>query len=201
MEGGGGWEGCGTPPKSYILLRYVFLKQTNYHIEVVWSELIVKIVSFKNILSPSFTVNSSYPYKTTGLEKPQRPNTDAVTQNQSLKESTESGSPSIGPFSISTVVNITIVLISVFVISFLMYGLSYLRKVFISRKNKKLDLQYTTNNNSMYECVEFPHHMWIGYLIKKRKNLERPIPGDLIRGRNQELYFVINRYPLYNFSF
>lgn len=108
----------------------------------------------------STTVNSSYPYKTTGLEKPQRPTTDAVTQNQSSKESTESGSPpSIGPFSISTVVNITIVLISVFVISFLMYGLSYLRKVFISRKNKKLDLQYTTNNNSMYECVEFPHHM------------------------------------------
>lgn len=95
---------------------------------------------------------------TTGLEKPQRPTTNAVTQNQ--KGSTQSGSASsVGPFSISTVVNITIVLISIFVFTFLIYGLSYLRKVFITRKNKKLDHQHTANNNSMYECVDFPHHM------------------------------------------
>lgn len=106
----------------------------------------------------STTVNSSYPYKTTGPEKPKRPTTDAVTQNQ--KGSTQSGSASsVGLFSISTVVNITIVLISVFVFTFIIYGISYLRKVFVSRKNKKLDHQYTANNNSMYECVEFPHHI------------------------------------------
>lgn len=108
----------------------------------------------KNILLiPSFTVNPSTSYKTTGLGKQQRPTTGAITQNQSLKEST------VGPFSISTVVKITIVLISVFVISFLIYGLSYLRKVFTSRQNNKLNLQYNANNNSTYECVEFPHHM------------------------------------------
>lgn len=112
----------------------------------------------KYFLSPSFTVNSSYPYKTTGLGKPQRPATYPATQNQ--KGFTQSGpASSIGPFSISTVVNITIVLISIFVFTCLIYGLSYLRKVFISRKNKKLDHQYTANNNSMYECVDFPHHM------------------------------------------
>lgn len=105
-------------------------------------------------------LNPSTSYKTTGLGKSQRPTIDAITQNQSLKESTESGStPSIGPFSISTVVKITIVLISVFIISFLIYGLSYLRKVFTSRQNNKLNIQYNANNNSTYECVEFPHHM------------------------------------------
>lgn len=105
------------------------------------------------------TVNPRTSYKTTRLRKPHTPTTDAVTQNQSLKKSTESGSPSIGLFSIPTVVNITIVLISVFVISFLIYGLSYLRKVFTSRQNNKLNFQYSANNNGVYECVEFPHHM------------------------------------------
>lgn len=105
------------------------------------------------------TVNPRTSYKTTRLRKPHTPTTDAVTQNQSLKKSTESGSPSIGLFSIPTVVNITIVLISVFVILFLIYGLSYLRKVFTSRQNNKLNFQYSANNNGLYECVEFPHHM------------------------------------------
>lgn len=105
----------------------------------------------------STTVIPSTSFNATRMETP---TTDAVTQDQSLKKSTESGSASpIGLFSIPTVVNITIVLISVFVISFLIYGLSYLRKVFTSRQNNKLNLQYNANNNSTYECVDFPHHM------------------------------------------
>lgn len=108
----------------------------------------------------STTAIRSTSYNTTRMDKPLTPTTDAVTQDQSLKESTESypASP-IGLFSIPTVVNITIVLISVFVISFLIYGLSYLRKVFTSRQNNKLNLQYSANNNAVYECVEFPRHM------------------------------------------
>lgn len=120
----------------------------------------------KYFLFQSFTAIRSTSYNTTRMDKPLTPTTDAVTQDQSLKESTESypASP-IGLFSIPTVVNITIVLISVFVISFLIYGLSYLRKVFTSRQNNKLNLQYSANNNAVYECVEFPRHMWISHLL------------------------------------
>lgn len=108
----------------------------------------------------STTVIPSTSFNATRMEKPQTPTTEAVSQDHSLKKSTESGSASpIGLFSIPTVVNITIVLISVFVISFLIYGLSYLRKVFTSRQNNKLNIQYNANNNSAYECVDFPHHM------------------------------------------
>lgn len=66
----------------------------------------------------------------------------------------------ISTSSISLVFYITVVLISVFVISFLIYGINYLRNICISKQKVITFLPQTRNaDNSLYECVDFPHHM------------------------------------------
>lgn len=55
---------------------------------------------------------------------------------------------------------ITVALLSVCMISLLMYGISYLRKMNTSKhRTKTPDHQFKNNGNSLYECVDFPHHM------------------------------------------
>lgn len=66
----------------------------------------------------------------------------------------------ISTSSISLVFYITVVLISVFVISFLIYGINYLRNICISKQKVISSVTQTKNaDNSLYECVDFPHHM------------------------------------------
>lgn len=66
----------------------------------------------------------------------------------------------ISTSSISLVFYITVVLISVFVISFLIYGINYLRNICISKQKLISSVTQTKNaDNSLYECVDFPHHM------------------------------------------
>lgn len=55
---------------------------------------------------------------------------------------------------------ITVALLSVCMISLLMFGISYLRKMNTSKHRiKTLDHQFKNTDNSLYECVDFPHHM------------------------------------------
>lgn len=80
-----------------------------------------------------------------------------ITSGGLSKESTNAGSVSPPTF---LVFYTTVALISLFVFFSLIYFLSYLRKMFISRQNiKSSDPQLTNKSNSLYECVEFPHHM------------------------------------------
>lgn len=72
----------------------------------------------------------------------------------------------ISTSSISLVFYITVVLISVFVISFLIYGINYLRNICISKQKVITSLPQTRNaDNSLYECVDFPHHMWTDFIF------------------------------------
>lgn len=77
---------------------------------------------------------------------------------------TSSSSP-ISTSSISLVFYTTVVLISVFVISFLIYGFNYVRKICISKQKILTSVPQTKNaDNSLYECVDFPHYMWTDLL-------------------------------------
>lgn len=110
----------------------------------------------------STTVNPNTQYKRSRLTDSQEQSTwrfqNTTTEGQPLDESTK-----IEPISTSNVLLVfytTVSLISVFVISFFIYGLSFLRKTFISRRNNKPnDLHFNVNGNAVYECVDFPHHM------------------------------------------
>lgn len=110
----------------------------------------------------SFAVNPNTQYKRSRLTDSQEQSTwrfqNTTTEGQPLDESTK-----IEPISTSNVLLVfytTVSLISVFVISFFIYGLSFLRKTFISRRNNKPnDLHFNVNVNAVYECVDFPHHM------------------------------------------
>lgn len=80
-----------------------------------------------------------------------------MTSGGLSEESTNTGSASPPTF---LVFYTTVALISLFVFFSLIYFLSYLRKMFISRQKRKTsDPQFTNKSNSLYECVEFPHHM------------------------------------------
>lgn len=80
-----------------------------------------------------------------------------ITSGGLSEKSTKTGSASPPTF---LVFYITVALISLFVFFSLIYFLSYLRKMCISRqKSKTSDPQITNKSNSLYECVEFPHHM------------------------------------------
>nr|XP_011452067.2 scavenger receptor class F member 1-like [Crassostrea gigas] len=80
-----------------------------------------------------------------------------MTSGGLSEESTDTGSDSPPTF---LVFYTTVALISLFVFFSLIYLLSYLRKMFISRQKRKTsDPQFTNKSNSLYECVEFPHHM------------------------------------------
>lgn len=71
-----------------------------------------------------------------------------------------SHAPPISRSSISLVFYTTVVLISIFVISFLIYGINYLRKICISKRNIIASIPQTKSaDNSLYESVDFPHYM------------------------------------------
>lgn len=87
-----------------------------------------------------------------------------ITERQPLEKSTKTGSaPTKSTFSksASLLFYVTLALISVFVISFLIYIFSYLRKFVISKREiNTSDLQIKNTGNSLYECVDFRQHMW-----------------------------------------
>lgn len=86
-----------------------------------------------------------------------------ITERQPLEKSTKTGSaPTKSTFSksASLLFYVTLALISVFVISFLIYIFSYVHKFVISKREiKTSDLQIKNTSNSLYECVDFRQHM------------------------------------------
>lgn len=110
----------------------------------------------------STAVNPSSPY----IGKSQAPTTLGVQRTISMEKSSEG--LAFGPTSPSNismhggkvVFYITIALLSVCMISLLMYGISYLRKMNTSKHRIKTpDHQFKNTGNSLYECVDFPNHM------------------------------------------
>lgn len=113
------------------------------------------------------TVNPSSPY----IAKSQAPTTLGVQRTISMERSSEG--LAFGPTAPSNismhggkvVFYITIALLSVCMISLLMYGISYLRKMNTSKHRIKTpDHQFKNTGNSLYECVDFPNHMWTEFL-------------------------------------
>lgn len=88
-------------------------------------------------------------------------NPSASNKTKSFTRTTimNSHAPPISRSSISLVFYTTVVLISIFVISFLIYGINYLRKNCISKRNIIASVPQTKNGNSLYESVDFPHYM------------------------------------------
>lgn len=119
-------------------------------------------------LIPLLTVSPIAHDNTSQLEKSQTTSTwgskTTSTVGHPLDGSTKTGSaPTPSTFSKSAplLFYTTLALISVFVISFLIYIFSYLRKFVISKREiKTSDLQIKNTGSSLYECVDFRHHMW-----------------------------------------
>lgn len=123
---------------------------------------------------PLSTVSSSTRNKTSQLATSQTASAGVsqttITERQPLEKSTKTGpAPTKSTFSksASLLFYVTLALISVFVISFLIYIFSYLRKFVISKREiKSSDLQIKNTGNSIYECVDFRQHMWKALLSK-----------------------------------
>lgn len=114
----------------------------------------------------SITVSSSTRDKTSQLATSQTASGGSqttITERQPLEKSTKTGpAPTKSTFSksASLLFYVTLALISVFVISFLIYIFSYLRKFVISKREiKSSDLQIKNTGDSLYECVDFRQHM------------------------------------------
>lgn len=110
----------------------------------------------------STAVNPSTPY----MGKSQAPTTLGVQRTFSMEQSSEGSTfGQTSPSNISmhygkVVFYVTVALLSVCMISLLMYGISYLRKMNTSKHRiKTLDHQFKNTGNSLYECVDFPHHI------------------------------------------
>lgn len=80
-------------------------------------------------------------------------------QLSSIAEEEYSNDSSIGSPSVSKVFYTTVGLISVCVISFLTYGLLYMRKMFISRQKNETSEPQFKNASNVYECADFPNHI------------------------------------------
>lgn len=100
------------------------------------------------------------------MGKLQTPTTLGVQRTISIEQSSEGST--FGPTSrlnismpnVHLVFFITVALLSVFMLSLLLYGISYLRKIYNSKQRIKTpDLQFKNTGNSQYEYVDFPRHM------------------------------------------
>lgn len=160
----------------------LFLKQTvkNLQYQLLTILTLINKVKYNEFCSNNNTSKSVYeseihliplltvsPIAHDNTEKSQTTSTwgskTTSTVGHPLDGSTKTGSaPTPSTFSKSAplLFYTTLALISVFVISFLIYIFSYLRKFVISKREiKTSDLQIKNTGNSLYECVDFRHHM------------------------------------------